>query len=155
MLDSETYRAALQRALPGVPYRGYRPLVHLWHRLAVLFAALSSTPTVVVHLPATDERTRVWVARLARLTGRSAHLLWLHVDPADARRGQLARGRVVPEPSFAAHAEQAARTSAALLAGPAPTGWAGVTVLDRDRARAGLCLHTSTTTRPRADALDR
>jgi hypothetical protein len=70
VLDSETYRDALGRLLPALPYAWYRPLVHLWHRLAVLLAALSDEPTLVVHLPATDERTRTAVARLARLTGR-------------------------------------------------------------------------------------
>ena len=99
------------RLLPGVPYAWYRPLVHLWHRLAVLLAALSEQPDAwwcTCRPPTSGPGSAV--ARLARLTGRSAHLLWLHVDPAEARRGQLARGRVVPEPSFAAHAEQAART---------------------------------------------
>ena len=85
VLDSDAYRDALRRVLPGLPYAWYRPLVHLWHRIAVLLAALSDVPTLVVHLPATDERTRAAVARLAALTGRSAHLLWLHADPR--RRG--------------------------------------------------------------------
>ena len=140
VLDSEAYRQAWQRALPGLPYAWYRPLVHLWHRLAVLLAALSDGPTLVVHLPATDERTRTAVARLARLTGRSAHLLWLHTEPDQARRGQFARGRVVPQASFTAHAEQAARTSAALQADGVPPGWATVTVLDRAAARSGVHL---------------
>jgi hypothetical protein len=140
VLDSETYRDALGRLLPALPYAWYRPLVHLWHRLAVLLAALSDEPTLVVHLPATDERTRTAVARLARLTDRSAHLLWLHTEPDEARRGQFARGRVVPKASFTAHAEQAARTSAALQAGRVPPGWATVTVLDRAAVRSGVHL---------------
>jgi predicted kinase len=151
-LDSEAYRARMRSALPGVPYAWYRPLVHLWHRIAVLLAALSDEPTLVVHLPATDERTRAAVARLAASTGRSAHLLWLHADPAEARQGQHDRGRVVPAASFAAHAEQAATTTAALLGGPPPPGWSTVTVLDRRAARAGLRLDTETDTRTDAGA---
>lgn len=143
VLDSESYRAALRRVLPGVPYAWYRPLVHLWHRVAVLLAAPSGVPTLIVHLPATDEGTRAAVARLAAFTGRSAHLLWLHVDPAQARQGQHIRGRVVPAASFAGHAERAAATSAALLAGPTPPGWSSVTVLDRRAAGAGLSLCTA------------
>ncbi len=142
VLDSEAYRVALRRALPGVPYSWYRPLVHLWHRLAVLLAAWSQAPTLVVHLPATDERTRTTVARLAAVTGRSAHLLWLDVDPVEARRGQEDRGRVVPEPSFAAHAGRAVTTAAALRTGPPPAGWTTATVIDRAAARAGLDLRT-------------
>lgn len=136
VLDSDAYRMALRGLLPGVPYAAYRPLVHLWHRLALLVAAFSAVPTVVVHLPATDPGTRAVVARLAALTGRTAHLLWLQVEVADARRGQWSRGRVVPEGSFAVHAERAARLP------HAREGWAGVTVLDRAEARAGLLLET-------------
>ena len=142
VLDSDAYRVALGRVLPGVPYAWYRPLVHLWHRLAVLVAAWSEAPTLVVHLPATDGHTRATIGRLATLTGRSPHLLWLHVEPAQARQGQLDRGRVVPALSFAAHAERGAATTAALSAGPPPAGWASVTVLDRSAARRGLQLRT-------------
>ncbi len=134
VLDSDVQRAALRRALPGVPYRSYRGLVHLLHRLAVVRAAVSRVPVVVAHLPATDPGTRAALARLAALTGRSAHLLWLHVEPADALRGQAVRGRVVPGRSFTRHAAAAARPP-----GPSPE-WASVTVLDRARARAGLVL---------------
>jgi predicted kinase len=136
VLDSDAHRAALHGLLPGVPYAAYRPLVHLWHRLAVLVAAFSAAPTVVVHLPATDPGTRAAVARLAALTGRSAHLLWLQVEATEARRGQQERGRVVPEASFVAHAERAARLPRA------DEGWAALTVLDRRAARAGLLLET-------------
>jgi predicted kinase len=136
VLDSDAHRVALRGLLPGVPYAAYRPLVHFRHRLAVLAATFSAAPTVVVHLPATDRGTRTAVARLAALTGRTAHLLWLRVDPTDARRGQRERGRLVREASFAVHAERAARPPGA------GEGWATVTVLDRMGARAGLLLET-------------
>jgi predicted kinase len=141
VLDSEAQRGALRRVMGVLPYAWYRPLVHLLHRLAVLIAALSGAPTVVVHLPATDRRTRAVVARLAAATGRSAHLLWMHVDPADARRGQCERGRLVPERSFAGHAQRATATTTELLAG-VPAGWSSVTVLDRAAALDGLRLDT-------------
>lgn len=134
VLDSDAQRAGLGRVLPGVPYGSYRWLVHLLHRAGVLWAAASATPVVVVHLPATDPGTRAALARLAALTGRSAHLLWLRVDPAEALRGQARRGRIVPGASFTRHAAAAAHVPEA-----APE-WAGVTVLDRERARAGLVL---------------
>jgi predicted kinase len=140
-IDSQAYRGPFRRVLPAwLPYAAYRPLVHLVHRLAVVRAAFSRTPTVVVHLPATDPSTRAVVARLAAITGRQAHLLWLHVDPDDARRGQHVRGRVVPSRSFARHAAQAAQTMAELLGGRHPDGWRSVTVLNRSRAAAGLRL---------------
>jgi predicted kinase len=143
VLDSDAYRDGLATALGGVPYRWYRPLVHLWHRSAVLFAALSATPTVVVHLPATREGTRRALAHLAALTGRTAHLVWLDVDPDQALRGQCERGRLVPGSSFAEHVERAAETSARLRARRSAPGWATVTLLDRRAAAQGLRLETS------------
>lgn len=140
VLDSEHQRSALTRALDPLPYAVYRPLVHLWHRLGVLGAAWSATPTVVVHLPATDPAVRSAVARLAAHTGRTAHLLWLHADPVQARRGQRDRGRVVPGASFAKHADRAAATTAELLADGVPPGWHSVRLLDRGEALAGLDL---------------
>ena len=107
---------------PRLPYRRYRWLVHLRHRLAVVRAAWSGAPTVVVHLPATSTALRTAVALLAALTGRTAHLLWLHVDPDEALRGQRERGRLVPSASFAGHARRAAAATAALRAGRA-AGW--------------------------------
>jgi predicted kinase len=141
VLDSEAHRAALRPIARGVPYAVQRPVVHLMHRTAVVGAALSATPTVVVHLPATQPGTRAAMARLAALTGREAHLLWLHADAADARRAQYERGRVVPEASFRAHARHAERTAAELVDNP-PPGWRSVTVLDRAAARGGLRLDT-------------
>jgi hypothetical protein len=140
VLDSEAQRAALQWVACRLPYRLYRPLVHLMHRLAVVAAAVSPSPTVVVHLPATEPATRAAVARLAAVTGRRAHLLWLHVEAEEARRGQRERGRLVPESSFRAHARRAAAATTDLLAGP-PRGWVSATVLDRAAARRGLALH--------------
>jgi predicted kinase len=147
VLDSETQRAALRPIAGGLPYAWQRPVVHLLHRTAVVGAAMSATPTVVVHLPATQPSTRAAIARLAAVTGRDAHLLWLHADATEARRGQYARGRVVQEASFCAHARRAERTAAELLDDP-PPGWRSVTVLDRASARGGLRLDTGPHTEP-------
>jgi predicted kinase len=141
VLDSEAQRAALRPLARGVPYALQRPVVHLLHRSAVVAAAVSATPTVVVHLPATQPGIRAVVARLAAATRREAHLLWLQADAGEARRAQYERGRVVPEASFSAHAQRAERTAAELLGDP-PPGWRSVTVLDRASARGGLRLDT-------------
>jgi predicted kinase len=143
VLDSDAYRDRLRGPLGSLPYARYRWLVHLWHRLAVLVAAVSSAQAVVVHLPATGARTRAAVAALAALTGRTAHLVWLDVAPGQALRGQRERGRVVPGGSFAGHAERAAATTARLRSDAAEPGWATVTVLDRARAAGGLRLETA------------
>ncbi len=145
VLDSDAHRAALGRRFPGLPYRRYRPLVHLLHRLALVRAARSDVATVAVHLPATGAPTRAAVALLARLTGRAAHLLWLHADPDEALSGQHDRGRLVPSGSFAAHARRAVATHRRLLRGHGRVrGFSSVTLLDRPTARAGLVLDTGT-----------
>lgn len=132
VLDSESQRDALAARLPaGSPYSRYRPLVHLLHRLAVVRAAVAGPAVVVVHLPATGAVLRGFVALLALLTGRVAHLVWLDVGPEVALRGQAGRGRVVPSGSFTAHARRAEATSAALAAGHVPWGYGRVLVLDR------------------------
>jgi hypothetical protein len=94
-----------------------------------------------LHLPATQPSTRSAMARLAAVTRREAHLLWLQADAAEARRGQYARGRVVQAASFCAHARRAEAAAAELLGDP-PPGWRSVTVLDREAARGGLRLDT-------------
>jgi len=138
VLDSDAHRAALREVLHPVPYGWYRPLVHLWHRLSVLVAAFSSIPAVVVHLPATAPGSRAAVQRLAALTGRTPHLLWLDVDPVTARMGQSDRGRVVPGSSFARHVRDAAVP-------PAADGWGSITVADRAGAAGGLVLQHAPT----------
>jgi predicted kinase len=141
VLDSDAHRAALARRFPGLAYRRYRPVVHLLHRVAVLRAVCSGTRTVVVHLPATAASTRTAVALLAAVTGRAAHLVWLHADPVEALGGQRDRGRVVPSASFAGHARRALASRRQLALGR-PRGFRGVTLLDRVSARAGLVLDT-------------
>lgn len=148
VLDSEQPRAMIRDALARigladtVPYPLYRPLVHLWHRAAVIRAVLGPAATVVVHLPATSIETRAAVARLAAWAGRTAHLVWLDVPPHEALAGQRARGRTVCTFSFARHVAHGQVTSAQLQAGDRPRGWATVTVLDRSAAARGLHLKT-------------
>lgn len=132
VVDSQSQRDALGRLLPpGLRYARYRPLVHVLHRMAIVRAAVVGPTVVAVHLPATGVALRTLIALLAALTGRSAHLVWLDVEPAVARRGQTKRGRVVPSACFAAHARRAAATSAALRAGRVPWGYARAEVLSR------------------------
>ena len=105
VLDSDDAPRRLRTPLPArLPYRRYRPLVHLVHRLALVRAACSDAPDGR-RAPARDRgATRTAVVLLAALTGRTAHLLWLHVDPGEALGGQRDRGRLVPSGSFAGHA---------------------------------------------------
>ncbi len=139
VLDSEDTRARLVRRLPvGTPYPLYRWAVHLLHRLSVVLAALAGPDTVVVHLPSTSERVRSAVRLLARCGGRSAHLVWVHAEPADALAGQHVRGRVVRGRAFAEHVTRAGDVAGRLRRDGPPAGWESARVLDRSCAHRGL-----------------
>ena len=131
--DSDPLRSAVMCLLPrGMRYGLVRPAVHLLHRASVVSLALGPAATVVVHLPATSARLRRAVTALARLSRRTAYLVWLDVPAAEARDGQRARGRMVTARSFERHA---------------PPGRAGQRADTRPPARRGMGHHLAA--RPR------
>jgi cation:H+ antiporter len=137
--DSDPLRSAVMRRLPrGMRYGLVRPLVHLLHRASVVCLALGPATTVVVHLPATSARLRRAVTALARLSRRTACLVWLDVPAAEARDGQRARGRMVTARSFERHARRARQASEQIRGRQLGEGWATTLLLDREAARAGL-----------------
>ncbi|MCO1577867.1 ATP-binding protein [Crossiella sp. SN42] len=140
VLDSDQVRDPLAARLPDLPYRCYRPLVHLLHHLRIIWAALTTRGPVLVHEPATRVITRSWLSVLARLTGRTPRMLWLEVTPEQARAGQRERGRVIPAHSFAKHVRRALRISARLTAGRPLRGWPKATVIYRSDVANGLKL---------------
>jgi len=151
VLDSDPVRDWLRARLPaGTPYRGYRGLVHLWHRVQVVLAVLGAIGPVVVHMPATAAFTRLALVALAMLACRRRYLVWVHAEPEEARRGQFGRGRVLRGASFARHARRGAAFVARLREGYRPPGWHRVTVLDRRQARYGLVLDTGAGPEPTA-----
>ncbi|MEU5383002.1 AAA family ATPase [Kitasatospora cineracea] len=134
VIDSQHTRARFARALPGVPYALYRPLVRLAHYLRLRAAVRAGGP-LVVH----DCGTLPWVRRaLARATarqGRRLHLLLLDATPAQAADGQRRRGRRVSRYAFARHRRSAATLRALVTAaGPLPPGVASAVLLPRAAA---------------------
>ena len=96
VLDSDPPRRWLRARLPqGTPYRRYRFLVHLVHRLRIVAALLAAVGPVVVHLPATGVLTRVALVVLAALACRRRYLVWVHADAGQARAGQARAGLVL------------------------------------------------------------
>ncbi|GAA4710566.1 AAA family ATPase [Pseudonocardia yuanmonensis] len=140
VLDSETQRDVVARVLPGVPYARIRPLVHLLHRLAAVLAAIGPARVVVVHLPATSPRLRRLVRGLARVTGRSAYLVWIDAAPEEALRGQADRGRLIESGSFARHVRRADGVAARISAGTLGERWTRAIALDRPAAARGLAV---------------
>jgi len=136
VLDPEHVQAAVTARL-GTPrgYRLYRPLVHLWHGVAVV-RALRRPGAVVVHSTATRGWDRRLLARVAG--GRTAHLLFLQVEPGTAVAGQHARGRRLTAAGMRRHVRREARLRADLAAGTLAgrEGFASVTVVDRAGADA-------------------
>ncbi|MFR9805722.1 AAA family ATPase [Pseudonocardia sp. RS010] len=140
VLDSETQRDLVARVLPGIPYARIRPLVHLLHRLAAVVTAIGSARVVVVHLPATSPGLRRTVRGLARLTRRSAYLVWIDAAPAEALRGQADRGRLIESGSFARHVSRANGVAARISAGTLGERWTRAIALDRPTAARGLAV---------------
>lgn len=137
LLDSEQARNELRPYLGAVPYKYWRPLVHVAHYVR-LFRALRGSESVVVH----ESGTRDWATRLitgaARRADRRTHLLLLDVDPAEARAGQVARRRKVRKSSFATHVRHWQRLLANVAdpAHPIHRDVATVTIIDRPGAAA-------------------
>jgi energy-coupling factor transporter ATP-binding protein EcfA2 len=141
VLDSDPLRDRLGAVLPaGVRYRYYRPLIHLWHRLRIALAVFAVLGPVVVHLPATGALTRCAIAVLAMAAWRRRYLVWVDVEPARARAGQVSRGRVLSQSCFDRHVRLGSAVGRSLRAGHRPWGWQRVAVVNRDRARHGLVL---------------
>ncbi|RSN17702.1 Zeta toxin [Streptomyces sp. WAC 05977] len=133
VLDSDQVRARLRERLPpALPYRFYRPVVHLWHRARVVRFALADGGPVIVHEPSTRATTRGLLALLGRMSRRPVRLLWLDVTPEDARAGQVARGRVIRRHSFARHVKRAGKVRRALRDGWVPSGWHGARMVTRE-----------------------
>ncbi|BCY10487.1 AAA family ATPase [Actinoplanes sp. L3-i22] len=138
LLDSEQARVEWSPYLGAIPYKYWRPVVHVAHFVR-LYRALRGTESVVVH----ESGTRDWATRLivgaARRADRRTHLLLLDVDPREALAGQEARRRQVRRSSFATHVRKWQR----LLSAVADPGHrihrdvATITIIDRPAA-AGL-----------------
>lgn len=142
-LDSEQVRVVLRRVLPvRLPYRCYRPLVHLLHRTRIAWFCLTTTGPVVAHEPATRATTRAMLLLFGHLTGRRCVLLWLHADPEAALSGQRDRGRLIRARSFQRHVKRAERLHGRMLAGRMPAGWRSVWLFTREQAGAGIRLRT-------------
>jgi hypothetical protein len=107
------------------------PLLYPGHYARILAAIVGRRP-VVIHSRGTLPLTRLTIALLARLRGRSAHLVLLHADRASAEAGQRRRGRTVSQEEMD---RQVARWHALMAnGGPKHEGWASVQVLDREAA---------------------
>ncbi|MEV6444081.1 AAA family ATPase [Amycolatopsis sp. NPDC051716] len=134
VLDSDQVRERLGAVVPPVvPYRCYRLVVHAWHRLRIVGRALGDGP-IVVHEPSTRASTRVLLALVGVVSGRSVRLLFLDVPAEEALAGQRSRGRVVRARSFARHVRRVGKWREELLADRVPVGWRSVQVIDRARA---------------------
>lgn len=140
VLDSDQVRSRLRALLPStLPYRIYRPVVHLVHRLRIVWFALTSSGLLLVHEPSTRGTTRIGLVAVGLLTGRARHFLWLDVSPEEALSGQVHRGRLIRSRSFSRHVRRAQRLRVLFAAGRPPRGWQALTVLTRaDRLRLSV-----------------
>ncbi|MFC0543072.1 AAA family ATPase [Kutzneria chonburiensis] len=133
VLDPDQVRTWFAARLPGTRYRYYRPIVHVWQRLRVAFAAVGSGP-LIVQEPSTRATTRAWLVMLGAVTGRRVRMVWLEVTPEQALKGQHVRGRVLGRRTFERHVRRSARLRETLLAERVPVGWHSAQVLTRTAA---------------------
>jgi hypothetical protein len=131
VLDSEHARNRWAAWLGQVPYRYWRPIVHLTHYVR-LFAALRQPDPIVLH----ECGTRRWVfrtlVRRAARHGREVHVVLLDVPPSVAQASQRLRGRRVHPGRFERHARRWRRLVAkAERGGEVLPGARSVTVIDR------------------------
>ncbi|MGW1676753.1 AAA family ATPase [Saccharopolyspora sp. NPDC002376] len=140
-LDSEQVRARLREVLPSwLPYRYYRPVVHLAHRTRIAWFCLTAPGPVVAHEPATRATTRAVLLVFGWMSRRQRVLVWLHADPDDALAGQHQRGRLIRSTSFDRHVQRADRMHRRLSDGATPRGWQRAHLLTRDDVSSGLRL---------------
>lgn len=147
VLDPERLHRALAARLPQrTPYRAYRWLVHTLHYVFVTLhvlagpygVRLTGVDRVVVHDPATRTRRRRLLGRAAQWRGWHPAVVYLDVDPALARQGQVVRGRVVGDQSYAGHVERWGRLRGDLVVGAPVEGWRRVVMTDREGAVGAL-----------------
>ncbi|WP_406025152.1 ATP-binding protein [Nocardioides sp. NBC_00850] len=145
-LDPETPGRWLAARLPEVPYRLYRPLVHLWHAIATLVLVLLGPTlgghTLLVHDPATRPGRRELLGRIARARGWRTSLVMIDVPRIAAIDGQHERGRMVRTEAFERHwhrwTDDQPRLLTAATFGDADGSWDRVHVFDRARAAGRL-----------------
>ncbi|MBB5955530.1 hypothetical protein FHS29_002111 [Saccharothrix tamanrassetensis] len=140
VLDSDQVRGYLRDVLPAsLPYRFYRPLVHLVHRLRILWFAVTASSLLLVHEPSTRPTTRAGLVAVGVISNRPRHFMWLDASPEEALSGQVRRGRLIRESSFARHVKRAGQLRERFAGGRAPRGWQALTVLTRaDRLRLSV-----------------
>jgi predicted kinase len=103
LLDSEQSRDMWRRYLGWLPYRLWRPIVHVTHYGRVLRVLSAGSGPVILHDCATRSWTRWLIVRSARRSNRRVHLLLLDVSPRVAGAAQVARGRQIRSASFVVH----------------------------------------------------
>lgn len=142
VVDPSQIRRRLRRALPALPYRSYRWLVHAVHTARVLAHLMGPRVVgrrLVIHDPGTRTRRRALFRSVARL--RRRRFIEVYIDPthAEAVEGQRRRGRIVR--SFEEHwrAWQAIRPRVA-VGSPPGEGGSGSAVILVSRAEAAATI---------------
>lgn len=140
VIDSRQARNWWARGLRFLPARVRTPLIHTTHVWRIARAIVAGHG-VVAHTRGTWPHILHFFAWLARRRGNRLHLILLDVDPAIARAGQIARGRIVTAATFARHCRRwRPLVDRARDGDPLPPA-SGVTVLDRDAADRLRTIH--------------
>ncbi len=157
VLDSEYARNRWAGWLGPVPYRYWRPLVHLAHyrRLRSALAGCERR-SIVVHECGTCQWAVRALARYAARHGRELHAVLLDVPVSVAEESQHRRRRRVHPRRFARHARRWLKIiSGAERGRPVLPGVATVTLIDRHTASRlrGLRFHGTEEPTPRGQGV--
>ena len=137
VLDPQQLGDRLTRKLPAwIPYRCYRPVVHVWHRGGVVVRLVRGDDGLIIHEPGGRPRWRRRLVRLARRRGSAVHLLVVRADPRQAEEGRIGRQRTLPKGRVARHEAEWADMLEEIAHGWATSrlaaeGFAGCTLLPR------------------------
>ncbi|MFI6322520.1 AAA family ATPase [Nonomuraea sp. NPDC050556] len=134
VIDSRQARVSLAGLLPRLPRKGRTLAVHLTHVSRIARAVMAGR-SVVAHSRASWPHLLYGFAWLARASGGRLYLIMLDVEPETAAAGQIARGRVVADATFARHVRRWQELIAQARGGSLPPAY-GVVVLDRRQADA-------------------
>jgi hypothetical protein len=97
VLDPQRLGDRVRTRVPWLPYRLYRPIVHLAHRAGVVVRLLRGDDGLIIHEPGGRPRWRRRLLSLAQARGSAVHLLVVRADPGEAEAGRIDRRRTLPE----------------------------------------------------------
>ncbi|MUL41018.1 ATP-binding protein [Streptomonospora sp. PA3] len=117
VIDSQQARNRLGRRLRALPYPVWRWVTHLLHYVRILRALHAGSLPAAVHITATHRSVMRLLGWYSRRRGVEVHLMLIDVDPQEAMRSQIERGRRLGPRSHRRHVRRWRRVLADCASG--------------------------------------